>query len=56
MFVYRPNLINNPPFFRLISSMKKMASERENGVKFILWQEAFQSNLNVRRSMQLKCN
>lgn len=32
---------------RLIQSIKNVSTQRENGVKFILWQEAFQSNLNV---------
>lgn len=31
----------------LIQSIKNVSTQRENGVKFILWQEAFQSNLNV---------
>lgn len=32
---------------RLIQSIKNVSTQRENGVKFILWQEAFQSNLNI---------
>ncbi|XP_062582500.1 beta-hexosaminidase subunit alpha-like [Saccostrea cucullata] len=34
---------------RLIKDVQKIAMERENGVKFILWQEAYQSNLNIPR-------
>lgn len=46
-----PNVVINTQWSfiicRLIQSIKNVSRQRENGVKFILWQEAFQSNLNV---------
>lgn len=46
----KPNAINTHwscIICRLIQSIKNVSRQRHNGVKFILWQEAFQSNLNV---------
>jgi hypothetical protein len=40
--------------FRLTNSIKKVANKRENSVDFILWQEAFQFNLNVSRTCTMQ--